>query len=108
MVIVYDIDPISIDNQAIADNLQRICGQTFKLLPLREEEQDWQKPLETLIIELLGMSSLFNNQKDLLTLVCKLEGLLVGGEEIDFFLYRRTIFECCTLIAKIKENFIKE
>lgn len=100
MITVYDID---VDCQAVKDNLYRIGNQIFKLLPMREEEKDWRKPLETLIIELLGMSNLFSDQRELLSLVCKLEGLK-DVDDIDFFLYRRTIFECCSLVNDIKEK----
>ena len=96
----YDID---IDTVTVQENLSRILSQVFKLLPMREEEKDWHKPLETLVVELLGLSSLFSDQRDLLTCASKLEGLQVS-QDIDFTLYRRTIFECCSLLDRIKQN----
>lgn len=101
MLVIYDVD---IDNSAIQENLKRICNQIFKLLPMREEGQDYIKPTETLIVELLGMAHLLPEVKELFSLVCKLEGLKEGGEEIEFFLYRRTIFECCGIIDQIKRT----
>lgn len=97
---VYNIE---VDCEAVKDNLYRLGNQIFKLLPMREEDKDWRKPLETLIIELLGMGNLFSDQKELLSLVCKLEGLK-DCKDADFFLYRRTIFECCSLISNIREE----
>lgn len=94
---------IEIDSWAIRENLGRILSQVFKLLPTREEKKDWRKPLETLTIELLGLSDLFSDQRDLLTCASKLEGLQ-SKDDIDFTLYRRTIFECCSLLDKIKNN----
>jgi hypothetical protein len=94
---------IEINTKAVQENLSRILSQVFKLLPMREEKKDWQKPLETLTIELLGMGNLLSDHKDLLSCASKLEGLLVK-EEVDFSLYRRTIFECCSLLDKIKNN----
>lgn len=94
---------IAFSDLALKDNLYRIGNQIFKLLPMREEGKDWKKPLETLIIEVLGMSNLFSDQKVLLTLSCKLEGLK-DSDEIDFFLYRRTIFECCSLVEELKKK----
>lgn len=99
MLTVYQQE---VDAQIVKSNLYRIGNQIFKLLPLREEGQDWLKPLETLSIELAGMSSLFPDQKDLFTLSCKLEGLKTVHTE--FPLYRRTIFECCSLIDKLKKQ----
>lgn len=93
---------VEFDNTIIDSNLHRIGGQIFKLLPYREEGKDWRKPLDTLIIELLGMASLFSDRRDLLTLVAKLEGLKESTP--DFPLYRRTIFECCGLINKLQES----
>ena len=60
------------------------------------------KPLETIILELLGMQALFQELDKLITLICKLQGLLELKNEEDFMLFRRTIFECCGLIDKIK------
>jgi len=50
------------------------------------------------------MQGLFSNLEELVTLVYKLEGLKKLGKEVDFFTYRRTIFECCSLIDKIKKQ----
>ena len=96
---IYDIE---INNDIINHNLNRLQSQIFKLLPMREENQDWEKPLETIILELLGMQSLFQEIDKLITLVCKLQGLLELKNEENFMLFRRTIFECCGLIDKIK------
>lgn len=93
-----------IDNESVLAFLNSLLGRTFQLLPLREEGQEYNKPITTIIIELLGFQSLNPGLKDLFQLTCKLEGLRKGEEEIDFPTYRRTIFECCNLIAKAKEN----
>ena len=102
MISVYNID---IDDKAIDKNLIRLQSQIFKLLPMREENQEWGKPLETIILELLGMQGLFSNLEYLIALVCKLQGLIEMNDEADFMLYRRTIFECCGLIDKIRTYF---
>lgn len=92
----------SIDSYYVGENLRRIGGQIFRLLPLREEGGDWQKPLDTLIVELLGMANLFSDQKDLLALTAKLEG--IKDPSVDFAMYRRTIFECCTICSKCRQQ----
>lgn len=92
-----------IDKSAIDKNLNRITNQIYKLLPSREEKSDWQKPLTTIIEELAGMDRLLFDQHEVLfPLLCKLEGLFLLSEDKDFFLYRRTIFECLGLINNIK------
>lgn len=100
MMCVYETD---IDKEAVVENLIRIRNQIYKLLPMNEEGEEWIKPLETLIIELLGLAYLFQDQKGLLTLVSKLEGIRQTGEEIDFMLFRRTIFDACGLVGQVIE-----
>lgn len=101
MIIKYNVD---IDKSAIEINLKRIINQIYKLLPSREEGDDWEKPLDTIIEELTGMSSLFSCcQSNFLTLLCKLEGLYKCVNEDDFQIYRRTILECLGLLGGIKE-----
>ena len=102
MISVYDIE---VDNTALKNNLKRIQSQIFKLLPMAEEEQDYKKPLETIILELLGMQGLFSDLDYLIALICKLKGLIELDLEKDFMLYRRTIFECCGLIDKVSNYF---
>lgn len=94
-----------INNAAIIKSLDRICGQIYKLLPMREENQDYIKPLETIYLEVLGLSCLIEPQQEtILSLVSKLAGLKEGADDIDFSLYRRTIFECCGLVNKLKDK----
>ena len=94
-----------IDNEVVVSTLERMTSQTFKLLPMREEEQEWIKPLETLSLELLGLHSLFPDNPSLFSAVCKMEGIREVGEKMDFMMYRRTIFEICGLLSKARENF---
>ena len=99
MVLKYDIE---IQNSAVHGNLRKITNQIYKLLPEREEGLDWKTPLSTIMEELAGMDLLLTDQHHLLfPLLCKLEGLLTLTEEKDFFLYRRTIFECLSLVNNI-------
>ena len=100
MIIKYECD---IQTEAICANLKRITNQIYKLLPLREEVGNWEKPLLTIIEEMAGMSRLlFDQHETLFLLLCKLEGLFTLTEEDDFESYRRTIFDCLGLINGIK------
>ena len=100
---------IEIKDKAVMDNLKRLTNQIYKLLPNREEGLDWQSPLTTIIIEFSGMNKLFqNNHTVLFMLLCKLEGLLDLTKEEDFYLYRKTIFECLGLIQVLKENLFEK
>lgn len=93
-----------VSNEAVLSNLNRITNQIYKLLPSREEGIDWEKPLQTLIIELTGMNNLLADQVNLFSLLCKLEALKTLNKEEDFFLYRKTIFECLGLLDEVKKQ----
>lgn len=101
MIIKYDID---IQKEAVTKNLDRITNQIFKLLPSREEGEDWESPLKNLIVEVGGMSLLLENQVTLFSLLCKMEALLSLTEEDDFFQFRKLIFECLGCTNTIKKE----
>jgi hypothetical protein len=91
--------------EAIIKNLHRLINQIFKLLPCREEGEDWRKSLHSILEELSGMTTVLPDyQEQLFSLLCKLEGLFYLSEEGDFQLYRRTVFECLSILGKIKEE----
>lgn len=103
MILKYNAE---IDNHAIENSIKRITNQIYKLLPNREENVDWEKPLETIIEELAGMDRLLIGQHNILfPLICKLEGLFTLTEKDDFLLFRRTIFECLSLISSLKKSW---
>lgn len=84
--------------------IKKIINQIYKLLPVREEGLDWEKPLETIFEELKGMSSILEIDDEFFGLLCKLEGLFSLTEPNHFPLYRRTIFECLSILNSIKQK----
>ena len=81
-----------------------LTNQIYKLLPLREEGGDWQKPLETIMEELAGMDRLFIDQQPVLyKLSCKLEGLFTLDGKNDFMIYRGIIFECLGIVSELSK-----
>lgn len=100
MVLKYGI---TLKEEDLHKNLKRLLNQIYKLLPLREEGGDWQKPLETIIEEFAGMDRLILSDYGniLFSLLCKLEGLFTLQEEEEFGLYRRVIFECLGIIGDL-------
>lgn len=101
MLVNHDID---INEKNIHRRIKKIINQIYKLLPMREEKEDWQKPLETIFEELRGMSSLLDIDDEFFGLLCKLEGLFDLTEETDFSLYRRSIFECLSILNSIDKK----
>lgn len=96
---------IQIQEEAFHFNMKRIINQVYKLLPMREEGRDWEKPLETLIEELSGMKRIIIGQDDLFFLIlCKMEGLFSLNRTSDMPIYRRTIFECLSLLGSLDKN----
>ena len=42
-------------------NIKRLTNQLWKLIPMRENEEDWKKQLDTVLIEIAGLNELFIN-----------------------------------------------
>ena len=82
-------------------NVRRLTNQMWKLIPMREHEEDWPKQLDTVIIEIAGLNEIFI-QPQFLQLLCKLEGLKV--QETNFELYRKTVFECISLLQELSRG----
>lgn len=99
---------IALSRTIVQNDIKRIVNQIYKLLPMREEKKDWQKPLQTIIQELAGMKRLFLGQQEqsFFILLCKLEGMFELTQSIDFDLYRRTVFECLSLLNEIGSKLI--
>ena len=82
-------------------NIRRLTNQLWKLIPMREHEEDWLKQLDTVIIEIAGLNEIIIGPQ-LLQLLCKLEGLKTI--ETNFELYRKTVFEGISLLQEISRG----
>lgn len=89
----YDV---KFPEEMISKNITRLTNQMWKLIPMRENEENWEKQLETVIIEVVGLNEIFIMCPTFLQLLSKLEGLRV--KDMNFELYRKTVFECINLI----------
>ena len=45
--------------EVIKKDVIRLTNQIWKLIPMREHEEDWQKQLDTVIIEIAGLNEIF-------------------------------------------------
>ena len=81
-----------VEVEGVYANIKRLTNQLWKLIPMRENEEDWRKQLDTVVLEIT-----------LLQLLSKLEGL----REIDtsFELYRKTVFESISLLQEFGHGF---
>ena len=89
-------------NDLVARDLRRLINQVFKLLPMREHGEDWQKQLGSVLVELRGLHKMFGGELDFLILITKLEGL---AEVDDLIIYRSTVFSAMSLMTELA-NFI--
>lgn len=94
---------INFSNEAKDKDKQRLINQLWKLIPMRENNEEWQSHLNILIEELVGLSKIYKDKEEGLILLSKLEGL---DSEIckDFMIYRKTVFRCIDLITEVFQN----
>lgn len=95
MKIKYDIEFSTATLQA---DVKRLINQLWKLIPMRENSEDWKGHLAVLTEEIAGLNEL-TEELQLLVLLSKLEGLATPVCD-DFMLYRKTVFKCIDLLTK--------
>lgn len=85
-------------NDVIRDS-NRLINQLWKLIPMREHDENWQAQLDTMLLELTGLNEILYQDEKFLILLSKLEGL--KQVEVEFKLYRKTVFETMSLLKEI-------
>lgn len=99
------MDKLGIDftTEAKEKDSKRLINQLWKLIPMRENDEDWTGHLFTLVEELSGLAELYRDKPEGLILLSKLEGLT---NEVcnDFMLYRKTVFRCIELLGQVLED----
>ena len=84
--------------QDMQSNIMRLTNQLWKLIPMRENNENWQKQLETVTIEIAGLNEIFVINGVLVQLLAKLEGMRIV--ETSFETYRKTVFESISLLQE--------
>lgn len=54
----YDFE---FNKEVINTNVRRLTNQLWKLIPMREHDENWSKQLETVTLEIAGMNEIFMN-----------------------------------------------
>lgn len=67
---------------------------------MRENNENWRKQLDTVTLEVVGLNEIFLSYPQFLQLLSKLEGLQ-KSDDVEFDLYRKTIFETINLLQEI-------
>ena len=88
-------------NENIHKDISRLINQIWKLLPMRENSEDWQRQLSSVILELRGLHELFGGKLNFLILITKLMGL---REEEDFMTYRISVFSAISLLTELSHT----
>ena len=70
---------------------------------MKEHEEDWQKHLDTVVVEITGLNEIFVLTPILTQLLSKLEG--IRDLDIPFTLYRKTVFEAISLLQEFGRDF---
>ena len=93
---------IIIPDTIVTSDIKRLINQLWKLIPMRENKENWMDHLDSLNIEISGLGHLakVNNNESFLILLSKLEGLRI--KESSFSIYRKTIFECISLLGELR------
>ena len=86
------------DKEVVSHNIARFTNQIWKLIPMRENNENWQDQLDKVLIELLGLREILINNDRFLTLLMNLEGLKL--KEVDFNIYRSKVFESISLLRE--------
>lgn len=89
----------TIDNSEFQKEINRLTNQLWKLIPMRENEEDWQRHLSTLVVEIIGLNEIITIDSNLLELLEILEGL--QKNEVEFSIYRKLVFESISLLRKV-------
>lgn len=89
--------------ETLNKDLRRLVNQIWKLLPMRENNEDWQKQLGSVLNELYGLQIMFGDQLNFLVLLSKLEGL---RQTEDFMSYRVAVFSAISLLTELANTLV--
>lgn len=98
---IIDKYDINFPKETIDQDLKRLINQLWKLIPMKENEEDWTGHLKVLREEIAGLIKVFKYKQSSLILLSKLEGLDSEVCEKDFMTYRKTVFRCIDLLAQV-------
>lgn len=89
--------------EVVSLDKKRLINHLWKLIPMRENGEDWEAQLLIVSEEISGLGIVLNRESDLnfLVLLSKLEGLTSDLCREDFMLYRSTIFRCINLLTEV-------
>lgn len=90
---------VEVEEEVIKNNMKRLINQIWKLIPMRENNEDWKYQLESVLIELIGFQKTFN-KLDLTIPITKLNGLKYE-EDVSFRQYRSKVFSVIDFLGGV-------
>ena len=94
---------INFPMSTIDQDMKRLINQLWKLIPMRENGEDWETHLTTMLEEISGFVHIYKDKVEGLILLSKLEGLTSDACN-DFMIYRKTVFRCIDLLTQVVRN----
>lgn len=92
-----------ISDKSITENFNDLIGQTFKLLPYKESNnEDLDYYFHTLLFRLTGMAQVLYSCPELITVISILEA---ARTETDFKLYRKAVLDSCSILKRLQEKY---
>lgn len=88
----------AVDEEIVKNHMKRLVNQIWKLIPMRENDEDWKYQLELVTMQLIGFQKIFE-QIDILIPITKLEGL--KHQKTTFRQYRSEIFSVIDMLGGI-------
>ena len=76
-------------------------SKIYKTLPIYEEEGDWKKQQESILLDLKGFNAVFPDKVNFLNAVVKIAALDVAENHMQF---RKLIFEAITELSELREK----
>jgi hypothetical protein len=87
---------MGVPKEVLSEDVSRLINQIWKLIPMREKNENWKNHLNNIIVEISGLYSVLD--LDGLILISKLEGL--RNLDLDFLTYRSIVFRSITLLNR--------
>lgn len=94
-----------VEKQVVANDIARLINQVWKLIPMRENNENWKKQIDFLLVEVRGLQALFNEHLDFLIVISSLEGLR-SSDDIEFVHYRSVVFSIISLLGAQSDRLI--
>ena len=93
-------EDIQFQDETVIHEIHRLINQIWKLIPMRENKENWTSQLESVLTEVTGLNEIIN-ELDLLEILSILEGLNQRRSLVPFMNFRKDIFSVINRLGKV-------